>query len=530
MISKFGNKMNNGDDGMAERYSAIIIGGGHNGLVAANYLARKGNSVLVLERRDFVGGACITEELFPGFRVSSCAYICHLLQEKVINDLELRKHGLEIYEMDPVSFHPLPGGKHLLRWHDDERTAENIARISPADGARYHDWTAFWRQAGGIIQRYFLSEPPTLAEVAADVRGAPDEAIFERMLTGSMKDLVEDHFESPLVRACFIDAQDAGDVRAPGSVMACAYIRSDILTPDENFGIPKGGMGAITQAMARSAEAQGVEIRLNSEVQRILTRGSMANGVLLVDGERIYADAVLSNADPKRTFLSLLDADDAPPALLTDIRRAKTNTSYLKFHCAMSELPDFSAYLGKDYDPKALAYIRICPSVEYFERSWDDAKHGKPSSCPVMYIQIPTVYDDTLTPPGKHVMSVWSMYAPVRLREGTWRQARQGVGEHLIDTIAQYAPNFRDVLLDWELFTPVELEERVGITDGNIRHLDITSQQMFAQRPSRSLAGYRTPIEGLYLCGAGAHPGGEVTGAPGHNAAHTLLRDWEQAT
>ena len=513
---------------MAAQYSAIVVGGGHNGLVAANYLARQDNSVLVLERRDFVGGACITEELFPGFRVSSCSYICHLLQEKVINDLELRKHGLEIYEMDPVSFSPLPGGNHVMRWHDDERTAESIARISPADGARYHDWIAFWERAGGIIQRYFLTEPPTLAEVAADVRGTPDEAIFERMLTGNMKDLVEEHFESPLVRACFIDAQDAGDVRAPGSIMAVAYIRSDILTPDENFGIPKGGMGAITQSMARSAEAHGVEIRLNADVRQILTTNGRATGVLLADGERIYADAVLSNADPKRTFLSLMDADDVPDALLTDIRRAKTNTAFLKFHAALDELPDFSTYLGQDYDPKALAYMRICPSVEYFERSWDDAKRGRPSSSPIMFIQIPTVYDDTLTPPGKHVMSVWSMYAPAQLREGTWQDARQAVGEHLIDTIAQYAPNLRDVMLDWELFTPVELEERVGLTDGNIRHLDITTEQMFAGRGSRGISGYRTPIEGLYMCGAGAHPGGEVTGAPGHNAAHRLLRDWEQ--
>ena len=512
------------------QYSAIVVGGGHNGLVAANYLARQGNSVLVLERRDFVGGACITEELFPGFRVSSCSYICHMLQEKVINDLELRKHGLEIYEMDPVSFSPLPGGNHIMRWHDDERTAESIARISPVDGARYHDWVAFWEQAGGIIQRYMLTDPPTLSEIATDVRGTPDEVIFERMLTGSMKDLVEEYFESPLVRASFIDAQDAGDVRAPGSIMAVGYIRSDLLTPDENFGIPKGGMGAITQSMARSAEAHGVEIRLNAEVQQILTANGRANGVLLADGERIHADAVLSNADPKRTFLSLMDEGDVPSDLLSDIRRAKTNTSFLKFHAALDELPDFSAYLGPDYDPKALAYTRVCPSIDYFERSWDDAKSGRPSNSPIMFIQIPTVYDDTLTPPGKHVMSVWSMYAPVQPREGTWQDARKAVGEQLIDTISQYAPNFRDVMIDWELFTPVELEERVGLTDGNIRHLDITSQQMFTGRGSRSISGYRTPIEGLYMCGAGAHPGGEVTGAPGHNAAHRLLRDWEQIT
>lgn len=508
-------------------YSAIVIGAGHNGLVAANYIARAGASVLALERRDFVGGACITEELFPGFRVSSCAYICHLLQAKVIDDLELRRHGLHIYPIDPIAFHPLPGGSGVIRWHDDDRSAESIARVSPADAKRYPDWTAFWRRAGDILQRYFLTDPPTLADVAAEVRGTPDEPVFERMLTGNMKDLVEEHFESPLIRACFIDAQDAGDVRAPGSVMACAYIRSDALTPRENFGIPQGGMGAITQAMARSAQAQGAEIRLNSPVERILTQNGRAYGVQLIGGERITADAVLSNADPKRTFLSLLDPDDAPPGLVADIRRAKTEASYLKFHCAMSALPDFSAHLGGYDDPKALAYIRVCPSVEYFERSWQDARGGVPSTCPVMYIQIPTVYDDTLTPPGKHVMSVWAMYAPPKLRTGDWRAARQAVGEHLIDTIAQYAPNFRDVLLDWELFTPLELEERVGLTDGNIRHLDITAAQMFAARPSHLASGYNTPIDGLYLCGAGAHPGGEVTGAPGHNAAQALLRQWE---
>ncbi len=513
---------------MSADYSAIIIGGGHNGLVAANYLARAGNSVLVLERRGFVGGACITEELFPGYRVSSCAYICHLLQAKVIDDLELRQHGLHIYPIDPIAFYPLPGERGVLRWHDDERSADSIARISPSDSRRYHDWTAFWRRAGDIIQRYFLADPPTLADVAADVRGTPDELVFERMLTGSMKDLVDEHFESPFVRACFIDAQDAGDVRAAGSVMACAYIRSDALTPQENFGIPRGGMGAITQAMARSAEAQGVDIRLNAAVDRILVRNGRAYGVQLADGVQVSADAVLSNADPKRTFLSLADEADIPTALLDDIRRSKTDTAYLKFHCAMSELPDFSAYLGDDYDPKALAYIRVCPSVDYFEQNWADARSGIPSSCPVMYIQIPTVYDDTLTPPGKHVMSVWVMYAPVRLREGSWQDARQAVGEHLIDTIDGYAPNFRKSLLDWELFTPMELEERVGLTDGNIRHLDITTAQMFAARPSHHMQGYRTPVDGLYLCGAGTHPGGEVTGAPGHNAARNLLRDWEQ--
>ena len=509
------------------KYSAIVVGGGHNGLVAAAYLAAAGSRVLVLERRDFVGGACITEELFPGFRVSSCSYICHLLQRKVIDDLELRRHGLEIYPIDPLRFQPFPDGRHFVGWRDDARTMDEIRRHSARDAERYPDWLAFWKLAAGIVHRYYLTDPPTLAEVAAGVRGTPDEPVFERMLTGNMKDLVEEHFESDVVRAVYCDAQDAGDIRAPGSILAMAYIRANVFTEDEDLGIPHGGMGSITQAMARSAESHGVEIRTGVEVRNIAVRDGHASGVVLADGEEIEADVVLSNADPKRTFLTLVEPEALGSELVESARRMKTNVSYLKFHCALEELPDFSRYLGAGYDPKHVAYTRICPSMEYFERSWEDARGGRPSSCPVMYIQIPSVYDPSLTPQGRHVLSAWVMYAPVRLREGAWDAANRQVGEHLIDTVTEYAPNFRDAIIDWQLFTPADLERRVGLTDGNIRHLDITAEQMWSQRAAPLLSGYRTPIDGLYLCGAGTHPGGEVTGAPGHNAAHAVLRDWE---
>ena len=512
---------------MEKRYSAIVIGAGHNGLVAANYLAEEGNRVLVLERRDFVGGACITEELFPGFRISSCSYICHLLQEKVIDDLELRQHGFEIYPLSPVRFQPFPDKKHILTWHEDERTAGELRRISPKDASRYRDWIDFWERAAGILHRYFLTDPPTLAEVAAAVRNTPDETIFERMLTGNMKGLVEEYFDSDLVRAAFIDAQDAGDIRAPGSIMAVAYIRCNLFTEHRNMGIPKGGMGSITQAMARAAQARGVEILTGIEVERIALRSGRATGVVLESGEEIEADVILSNADPKRTFLTLMDKGSLEPGFLETVQQLKTDVAYLKFHCALRELPDFSAYLGGNFDPKYLAQIRICPSVEYFEQSWEDAKRGRPSSCPVMHIQIPSVYDQSLAPPGQHVMSAWVLYAPVRPEGCSWDDIREQVGEHLIDTVAQYAPNFRDTIIDWQLFTPLDLERRVYLTDGNIRHLDINPQQMLTLRPSRQLSRYRTPVDGLYLCGAGTHPGGEVTGAPGHNAARAVLQDWE---
>ena len=515
---------------MVERYPAIVVGGGHNGLVAANYLAKSGIRSLVLERRDFVGGACITEELFPGFRVSSCSYICHMLQDKVIDDLELRKYGFDVHYLEPTRFQPFPNGEHLLSWHDDERTAEEIRRISPADADRLPSWLAFWERAAGILHRYFLTEPPTIAEVAESVRGTPDEPVFERMLTGNMKDLVEEHFESDTIRAAYIDAQDAGDVRAPGSIMAVAYIRGGLFSEDKNVGIPRGGMGGITQAMSRAAEANGVEIRTGVEIARIAVRNGRAAGVVLTSGEEIEADVVLSNADPKRTFLSLVDPEALEPAFVKHVQRLKTNVSYLKFHCALRELPDFSSYLGEGFDPHCLAQTRICPSVEYFEQSWDDARRGLPPSEPVMHIQIPSVYETTLTPPGKHVMSIWAMYAPVQLRNGSWDDEKERMGERMIDIINGYAPNFRDAVIDWELFTPQDLERRVYLTDGNIRHLNVTSEQLLSGRPNHRLSGYGTPIDGLYLCGGGTHPGGEVTGAPGHNAARAVLRDWEMET
>ena len=510
-------------------YSAIVVGAGHNGLVAANYLAQAGADVLVLERRDFVGGACITEELFPDFRVSSCSYICHMLQGKVIDELELRKHGLGIHPVDPYRFQPFPSGNYMLRWHDEERNAEELTRLAPGDLDGYRRYQQFMSRAAGILYRYFLEDPPTLAQVSADVQGTPDEAVWERMLTGNMRDLVEEHFESPEVRAVFIDAEDAQDPRAPGSIMSVAYVDTDLFTDPHNLGIPHGGMGGITQAMARAAESLGAEIRTNAPVARILVRDGRAVGVELADGEIIEADVVLSNADPKRTFLSLFDEGDLAPDLLRGVRRLKTDVSYLKFHAALDELPDFTQYLGDRYDENFLVQVRICPSVDYFQASADDARAGRPSRTPVMHIQIPSVHDKSLTPEGKHVMSIWVLYAPVKPYGESWDNHREQAGENLIDIIGEYAPGFRKLVRDWELFTPQELEERVGLTDGNIRHLDITTAQILGSRPSPLMSGYRTPVENLYLCGAGTHPGGEVTGAPGHNAAHAVLRDWELA-
>lgn len=507
-------------------YDVIVLGGGHNGLVAAGYLARAGLNVIVLERRDIVGGACMTEELFPGYRFSACSYICYLLQSQIIEDLELRKHGFEVYAHDPTRFQPFPDGSRLLLWEDVERTQQEIARISPRDAERYPEWLAFWERAAGIIHPYFLRAAPTVDEIADGLRGTDDDALFQRLLTISMKELLTELFESTQVRAAFTHAHDVGDLTAPGSAWCYAHIKTSVRNKPEDVGLVHGGMGGITQAMARSAQSAGVIVQTGAEVDHILIEDGEACGVALVDGSQVRSRMVISNADPKRTFLKLVHPEHIDADFTRQIGQLKTDAAYLKFHASLRELPDFSAYFDGDFDPHLLSEIKICPSMEYFESSWRDATEGMPSRTPMMEVQIPSVYDPTMAPSGHHVMSIWSCYAPVRLREGSWEDKRHEVGEHLIDTLAEYAPNIRDAIIDWSLFTPLDIERRVGLTDGNIRQLDIIPGQFMAQRPMSGWADYRTPISHLYLCGGGTHPGGEVTGAPGHNAAAAVLADW----
>jgi len=510
---------------MAERFDAVVVGGGHNGLVAATYLARGGLRVLVLERRPFVGGACVTEELFPGYRLSSCSYICHLLQETVVRDLDLPRHGFEVFPLEPARFHPFPDGRFLRVWDDHARTAAEIERYSKRDALAYGRWMALWERAAALLHPYFLAPAPTYAEMAARVRGTPDEELLETLLTRPMWDLVHEYFESDLMRAHTLNAQDVGDPRAAGSALGYAYIKVNLRSAPETVGIVRGGMGGITQAMARAAREAGVTIREGAEVARIETRGGRATGVVLADGTAIPAGLVVSNADPKRTFLRLVPPDALPGEFRDRIAGLSTRAAYLKFHAALRELPDFSGFLGPGFDPRTLAQVKICPSTDAFLAAWQDAQAGRPPRAPLMEVQIPSVYDRTMAPPGHHVVSIWALWAPVRLVDGSWETRRQETGERMIDALTEYAPNFRRALVDWMLLTPPDIEARVGLTDGNIRHLDLIPAQLFGRRPLPGWAGYRTPLAGLYLCGAGTHPGGEVTGAPGHNAARAILQD-----
>jgi phytoene dehydrogenase-like protein len=504
-------------------YDAVVIGAGHNGLVTASYLAANGLKVLVLERLPRVGGAIATEEVFPGFHVPYCAYICHMLHGKIIDDLELRKHGFDLYSMDPSYFQPFPDGSHIVGWQDMQRLHREIRRLSEHDAAAYMDWAAFWERACRLIYRYHLVDPPTFAQVTHDVRGTADEDIWETMLTVSMRDLVEQTFEDERVRAYFINAQDAGDPGAPGSILSVAYIRSGSQGRKEDRGIPKGGMGQVAEAMASAARARGVEIRTGVPVRKVIVEAGQARGAVLEDGQEIRAFVVVSNADPKRTYLSLLDSKDLEEPFLDRVRSLKTRANCVKALVALKEFPDFSRYLGAGFDPRLAAATRICPSVDWFQASWDACKNGLLSPTPIMQIQFPSVYDRTLAPAGKHVMSSWSLYYPAQPANGPWDAAKKrDLIELHLEVLSRFAPNFRECVLDFTLETPTDIERRIGMTDGNIRHLDVIPQQYFSRRMP-----YRAPVRGLYLCGSGTHPGGELSGAPGHNCARAILRDLE---
>jgi phytoene dehydrogenase-like protein len=510
---------------MEPTWDAVVIGGGHNGLVASWYLANAGLKVLVIERRDFVGGAAITEELWPGFSAPTCSYICYLLQAKIIEDMDLREHGFDVHQLSPHSFLPFPNGQRILNWDDDERTAAQLARISPRDAAALPAYRALRERMAALFYRWFLTPPPSLAEMTAAVAGTEDEAVLERLLFGSVSGLLDEFFESEEVKAAHAAAWDAGDPDAPGSLLSGIYPSISQFTPDENYGIVVGGMGGITKAMRRSVEASGVTVRTNATVAEIVIQDGRAIGVRLENGEEIGARLILSNADIKRTFLRMVPREALPADFVRQVENLKTEAAYFKFHAALDELPDFSAYFGDEYDPRMLAQIKICPSLDYYRKAWEDASHGRITDSPVMSVQIPTVYDRTLVPNGGHVMSIWVQYAPVHPNGGDWTdELAHQAGEMLIDTLAQYAPNIRKVIRDWVCFTPADIERRVGMTDGNIRHIDQIAGQLLNQRPLPGWSDYRTPIDNLYLCGADTHPGGEVTGAPGHNAAHAVLK------
>ena len=504
-------------------YDVIIIGAGHNGLTAAAYLAKAGLRVLSLERRSVLGGATLTDEIFPGYRLPRYSYASLLLEGKVVEDLDLEKHGLRVLAVDPERIHPFPDGQAVRVWNTDPQIAEEIARINRPDGDAYLKWAAFWESAARIIHPYMLSEPPTLAELMASVQGTDDEAVLESILFGSAYDMLDQFFESEQVKAIF--AFSFND--AP---LFFARLETSRFGDPRYQGILRGGMGSLPNAIQQAARSYGAHLETNAEVRRVLIENGSAIGVELADGRQIRAGTIVSNLDPKRSFLDIIDESHLPSDFRARIRSLKNMRASMKLHAALSEPPDLSPYFGADWDLGYLGRVRMCPSLDYVKAGRADADAGRLPHHPSMIMQIPSVYDPSMAPEGKHCMSVWVETAALELADSSWEDSRDQAADIIVDTLSVYAPNIRDAIIEREVLTPPDIIREVGMTNADILHLDMTPQQFFASRPLRGWNSYRTPIKDYYLCGAGTHPGGYVSGAPGHNAAHAILRDMELAS
>jgi phytoene dehydrogenase-like protein len=522
-------------------YDALIIGGGHNGLVTAAYLARAGKRVLVLERRELVGGACVTEEIWPGFKVSTGAYVNSLLRPEIIRDLELARHGFELLPRDPASFTPFPDGRSLMLGPNAEFNRRQITAFSARDAEAYPRYEAMLERVAAFVEPTLMQTPPDpwsgrprdlvqLAGLAWNFRklGKDGPRAIE-ILTADARSVLDKWFESGELKATLATDAIIGAAASP-SVPGTAYVLFHHVMGECNgargvWGYVRGGMGGISNALAAAAREHGATIRVNAPVSRILVRDGRAVGVVLADGTEIRARKIASNADAHTTFLSLLDERELPAEFVADVRHIDYRSASLKINVALSELPDFTAVPGRDAGPQHRGTIHVAPSLDYIECAFDDSKYGRPSQSPVLECTIPSVVDPTVAPPGKHLMSMFVQYAPYALCDASWDDVKEQFADRCLEVLAEYAPNVRHAVIDRQVLSPVDLERRFGLTGGNIFQGAMTLGQLFCMRPLPGYANYRTPVRNLYLCGAATHPGGGVMGACGYNAAREMLRD-----
>jgi phytoene dehydrogenase-like protein len=521
-------------------YDAIVVGAGHNGLVTACYLARAGLRVLVLERRYLVGGACVTEEVFPGFQVSTAAYVNSLFRAEIVRDLRLAEYGFEVLARQPSSFTPLPDGRSLLLGSDAELNRGEISKFSALDAERYPHYEAMLDRVAAFVEPTITATPPdvlrpgvrdlwsllTLGRSFSRLGAAASDAV--EILTGAARDMLDRWFESDELKATLATDAIIGAMASP-SMPGTGYVLLHHVMGETGgkrgvWGYVRGGMGGLTQALAGAARDLGVDIRCDAEVSRILVRAGRVTGVALASGDEHRAPIVASNADARVTFRRLLDPGALPAEFAAAVDRISYESASLKINVALAELPSFRACPGTDPGPQHRGTIHVCPGLDYIERAYDDAKYGRPSARPVLECTIPSVVDPTVAPPGRHLMSIFVQYAPYALGESSWDDIGDRFADRCFDLLDEYAPNFRRAVLARQVLTPLDIERTFNLTGGNIFQGAMTPGQLFSFRPVPGYAGYRTPVKGLYLCGAAAHPGGGVMGAPGWNAAREILR------
>ncbi|MFA0753066.1 MAG: hypothetical protein IMHGJWDQ_000834 [Candidatus Fervidibacter sp.] len=526
---------------MAEQFDAVVIGAGHNGLVAAAYLARAGWRVCVLERRPLIGGCCVTETLWDGYKVSTAAYVCGLLHPLIVRDLDLPRYGLEILNRDPSSFTPLPDGGYLLLGRDAQFNAEQIAKFSRRDVDAFFRYEAALGRLATFVEPLLVSIPPRFPSAHPSDLPAylkllsrffrlpnSERLLLMRLLTTSAWDVLDEWFESEPLKITLATDGVIGTALPPTApttaLVLFHHVMGSITGKRGVWGYVRGGMGALSEALAQVARRHGAVIRTDAEVQQILVQNERAVGVVLADGTEIPARAVLSNADPKRTFLQMLPHKALCPDFLRRIEGLKMTAASFKVNLVVDGLPNFRCLPSDRPAPHYRGTIHFCPSLSYLERAFADYARGEPSEMPMVEMTIPTVLDETLSPDGKHIVSLFVQYAPYE-PIGGWEFWKEEFVKRIFAVIDEFAPNFSSRVVHWQALSPKDLEEEFALTGGNIFHGDLTPDQMFAFRPVAGWCQYRTPVAGLYLCGAGAHPGGGVIGAAGYNAAQVVLKD-----
>src|SRR5438067_1975264 len=526
---------------MAAKYDAIIIGGGHNGLVTAAYLARAGKKVLVLERRHVLGGAAVTEEVFPGFKFSVCSYVVSLLRPEIIRDLDLPRHGLEILPLDGT-FTPMPNGDYLWRVNDHGKTHREIARHSKLDAEAYDEFGKAMQAMCRFVKPILSMVPPDpstlsprelmkLLFIGKRFQGLDSEDKYNQvqLMTMSAVDFLDQWFETDVLKATMSASGIIGTflgVRSPGTAYVLLHhYMGEIDGAFRSWGLSRGGTGAISNAIADAAREAGAEVRTEAPIAKIILKNGRAKGVVLENGDEIYADIISSSVDPRLTFMKMVGEQHLPEDFVADIKRYKFRGSSGKVNLALDALPNFKSLPGAG--PHLRGAVSISPSVDYMERAYDDAKYGRYSRRPYIDIVIPTLTDPSIAPPGKHVMSCFVQYAPYKLKEGTWDEKREAFGDTVIETIAEHAPNLKNIIVGRQVITPLDLEREWGLTEGNIFQGELSLEQLFFLRPVPGWAQYRTPIQGLYMCGSATHPGGGIMGAAGPLAARQILSDWK---